>query len=199
MPVHWWKAHWPGVAHVHQSLHLCSQRSHIVFFQPTYIFILYNFVAMAHAQRSYPSRDQAADNADSPDSTTLPPFRKLSSLLPKPTRGLSLPALTDIISFDERAGAPARNHSLPNPPEFFIPGVSVPYLDDRPLKQYFIEGKSYIMQKPENENHNEYIRTTVGGRRLKYELQVIQNPKKARACGNGPKGMEAIHIYVYID
>ena len=31
---------------------------------------------------------------------------------------------------------------------------------------------------------------TKGGRHLWYELEVIQQPERARACGSGPKCME---------
>jgi len=33
------------------------------------------------------------------------------------------------------------------------------------------------------------IRTTKGGRRLQYELYVLQQPERARACGSGAKCM----------
>ncbi|RMD40849.1 hypothetical protein DV735_g4261, partial [Chaetothyriales sp. CBS 134920] len=39
------------------------------------------------------------------------------------------------------------------------------------------------MQKPDNEGTNEYLRDTVDNRRLKYVLNILQQPQKARACG----------------
>ena len=38
-----------------------------------------------------------------------------------------------------------------------------------------------------NETNNSIKRTTVGGRQLTYELNVIQQPERARACGSGAK------------
>lgn len=32
-----------------------------------------------------------------------------------------------------------------------------------------------------------FTRTTRDGRRLHYELKVLQQPERARACGSGPK------------
>ena len=39
----------------------------------------------------------------------------------------------------------------------------------------------------ENETTSHIIRQTVGGRKLRYELNVLQQPKQARACGQGAK------------
>ena len=33
-------------------------------------------------------------------------------------------------------------------------------------------------------------RRTVDGRRLTYQLHVLQQPERARACGNGAKGQQ---------
>jgi hypothetical protein len=52
---------------------------------------------------------------------------------------------------------------------------------------YKILEEKYIMEKPLNETLVAYDRETIGGRRLGYKLDVIQEPKKARACGNGPR------------
>ncbi len=35
-------------------------------------------------------------------------------------------------------------------------------------------------------------RITKGGRHLWYELEVIQQPERARACGSGPKCMKPL-------
>lgn len=38
-----------------------------------------------------------------------------------------------------------------------------------------------------NETENSISRTTADGRHLTYELKVIQQPERARACGSGAK------------
>jgi hypothetical protein len=38
-----------------------------------------------------------------------------------------------------------------------------------------------------NETKNTTHRTTKDGRRIRYDLQVIQQPERARACGSGAK------------
>ena len=40
-------------------------------------------------------------------------------------------------------------------------------------------------------------RTTREGRRLRYELQVIQQPERARACGSGQKCKISLRILDY--
>ncbi|RMZ80279.1 hypothetical protein DV738_g2841, partial [Chaetothyriales sp. CBS 135597] len=123
--------------------------------------------------------------------TALSPTRKLSAIAPKQTRSYSLPALTDIVPLGEGEDSPerVRHGSYPGaaPPRFFIPGVTTAFIDGLPVQSYVIVGKPYTMQKPDNEGTNECIRITVDNRRLKYVLNVLQQPQKARACGNGPR------------
>ena len=59
--------------------------------------------------------------------------------------------------------------------------------EGKPVESYEICNRIFVMEKPENETRTTFTRATVGGRRLKYVLDVIQQPKKARACGNGPR------------
>lgn len=61
------------------------------------------------------------------------------------------------------------------------------YLDGLPLKEYKIGDKTYTMQRPENEERNSIQRTTIDNRTLQYDLTIIQQPAKARACGAGPR------------
>jgi hypothetical protein len=79
---------------------------------------------------------------------------------------------------------PASTSSVP---EFFIPGVSVIYIDDQPIRTYVVGGIKYNMAQPPNETMSEFSRYTVDGRRLTYRLNVVQQPEKARACGSGPR------------
>lgn len=102
---------------------------------------------------------------------------------------LSLPALKEIVGQEYHAPRPI----LPQPtsaqkvPEFFIPGISVLYLDDLPIKTYRIGNAIYNMQQPPNETRSEHTRHTMDGRRITYSLEVVQQPEKARACGSGPR------------
>jgi hypothetical protein len=137
---------------------------------------------------------QPADNTNS-RGPQLPPVRKLSSIAPKP-QGLSLPALTDIIPFQGPRPVSSRNGSVSGiPAPLFIPGVTELTVDDQPLKTYGICGKTYTMQKPQNEIESEFIRKTVDNRTLKYVLNVIQEPARARACGNGPRGKGSALVF----
>lgn len=75
--------------------------------------------------------------------------------------------------------------SLPLP--LWVPGQSeILFLGQR-AAFYWIEEKKFMMLKVENETISEVVRTTVGGRQLRYVLHVIQEPAKARACGSGPR------------
>lgn len=63
------------------------------------------------------------------------------------------------------------------------------YLDGLALKEYQINGVPYTMQRPENEERNVILRKTIDNRTLQYDLTIIQQPAKARACGAGPRCM----------
>jgi hypothetical protein len=52
---------------------------------------------------------------------------------------------------------------------------------------YNIGGNYYAMTQPRNENEAWCDRQTCGGRLLRYHLHVLQQPKRARACGAGTK------------
>ena len=60
-------------------------------------------------------------------------------------------------------------------------------LDGKALREYIIDGVSYTMQEGRNENVARVERFTADKRRLLYELNVIQQPIRARACGSGPR------------
>ena len=62
------------------------------------------------------------------------------------------------------------------------------YLSGQELSLYNSLGQLFRMQKPENENHSEIRRVTTGGQHLCYQLQIAQQPERARACGAGPRG-----------
>ena len=71
------------------------------------------------------------------------------------------------------------------------------YLDGLPLKEYQICGTSFVMQRPENEERNVILRKTIDSRTLQYDLTIIQQPAKARACGAGPRCTYS-HPFLYI-
>jgi hypothetical protein len=79
-------------------------------------------------------------------------------------------------------------------PELFVPGHTVVYLDDLPVLTYTVGGLRYNMVQPKNETKSEFSRKTVDGRILTYELEVVQQPEKARACGSGQKCEFCLHI-----
>lgn len=64
-------------------------------------------------------------------------------------------------------------------------------IDGQPLQEYKLKhGKrlaSFIMQTPAHERGVTTTRETIGGRTITYRLEVAQDPKQARACGNGIK------------
>ncbi|RMZ78918.1 hypothetical protein DV737_g3676, partial [Chaetothyriales sp. CBS 132003] len=144
---------------------------------------------MADAEPPAPADKPTTNNGDSFERPALSPVRKLSAIAPKQTRAYSLPALTDIVPLEEASPERVRHGSFPGaaPPRFFIPGVTTAFIDGLPVQSYLIVGKPYTMQRPDNEGTNESTRLTVDNRHLKYVLNVLQQPQKARACGNGPR------------
>ena len=120
------------------------------------------------------------------ESTRRPP----STLLPKPD--LTLPNLGDIVPF-QPAGQPQAPNQAASLPALYVPGVTELLFDGKPVAQYNICGKCYTMERPANENTNSMTRVTVGGRKLKYTLTVIQEPARARACGAGPRCMSSAY------
>ena len=115
------------------------------------------------------------------------PRRRSSTILPKPD--FRLPNLGDVVPF-HLAGAQSHASNQPfSIPALIVPGVTEVLLDGKPVGQYKICGKCYTMEKPANESRSSMQRVTVGGRRLKYTLEVIQEPARARACGAGPRCM----------
>jgi hypothetical protein len=68
----------------------------------------------------------------------------------------------------------------------YVPGSQIEFAG-KPVAYYGICGSTYIMQRAEFETTNQVVRTTASGRRLRYKLNVMQEPAKARACGSGPR------------
>ena len=121
----------------------------------------------------------ASDNMDSETR------RRPSQLLPKPD--ITLPNLVDSVPF-HTGGAQSQTPNQPaGIPALFVPGVTEVLYNGNPLVQYKICGQVYTMEKPANESRSEMRRCTLGGRKLKYLLDVIQEPARARACGAGPR------------
>ncbi|OAP65721.1 hypothetical protein AYL99_01693 [Fonsecaea erecta] len=100
-----------------------------------------------------------------------------------------LPALKDCLGHDFDINTLRRLLPQPRPfiPGLFVPGLSVLYLDGLPIRTYNICGISYNMQQPSNETKSSVTRYTIDRRRIRYSLEVVQQPEKARACGSGPR------------
>jgi hypothetical protein len=113
------------------------------------------------------------------------PRRRSSTLLPKPD--LNLPNLGDIIPLQPGGAHPRAATQAASLPALFVPGVTEVLFDGKPIQTYDICGKIYTMEKPNNESVNTMTRLTVGGRKLRYTLSIIQEPARARACGAGPR------------
>lgn len=121
--------------------------------------------------------------------SSLPQLRSTASKAAQPDGGRDLPGLREIVG----AAYSSQRPLLPQPPptvgvpDFFIPGVSILYLDGAPIKTYSIGGSKYNMTQPPNETKSEHSRYTIDLRRITYSLEVVQQPEKARACGSGPR------------
>lgn len=102
---------------------------------------------------------------------------KLRPLLPKhfdDTR-IELPHLREFLK--DALNPPSRSLSVPTL-----------LVDGRPLKVYEICGKKYIMQiKEKSDPVQVWKRVTQDGRELTYRLEMCQQPRQARACGNGAR------------
>ncbi|KAK5252379.1 hypothetical protein LTR67_002206 [Exophiala xenobiotica] len=116
---------------------------------------------------------------------------------PAPTKSESggsrlLPSLKDTVGSAYSAQRPLQPQPEPSNlvPELFVPGHTVVYLDDLPVLTYTVGGLRYNMVQPKNETKSEFSRKTVDGRILTYELEVVQQPEKARACGSGQKSTQ---------
>lgn len=124
-------------------------------------------------------------NTDMADSEA--PRRKSSTLLPKPD--FNLPHIGSIVP-ETAIPSPADRRASdkrPSVPQLFVPGASDITIDGNPIENYLICGKTYNMEKPSNEERIVFSRDTVDGRKLRYDLSVIQGPARARACGAGPR------------
>lgn len=100
---------------------------------------------------------------------------------------LRLPSLASAVPIEPRPLVAYPDPDLSKPPAFYVPGVTQCLWEGNPVACYDICDKKFIMLKVENETLCEFVRTTVGGRNLRYRLHVIQEPAKARACGSGPR------------
>lgn len=73
-------------------------------------------------------------------------------------------------------------------------------LDGKELWVYQCPGGRYVMQRPQNETVSCERRISADGNQLRYELEVCQQPDRARACGSGskcefPSGVDQISSY----
>ncbi|KAK5095270.1 hypothetical protein LTS08_008169 [Lithohypha guttulata] len=109
-------------------------------------------------------------------------------IAPKSKSNDKLPSLEELGLSDELL-ASARG-VCPSPAENV--GTQDLVLNDKVLREYKLQygkgWKLFVMQAPpRNEKRAIFTRRTIGGRDLVYRLDVAQEPKQARACGNGNK------------
>lgn len=111
---------------------------------------------------------------------------------------ISLPPITEgfpQISADKKSPeSPTLCRKRPKlllPTQQHIPADAVVKFDGEVLKTYYIDGVPYTMQEARNETVARAERATVDKRRITYELVVIQQPVRARACGSGPRCMQS--------
>ena len=101
----------------------------------------------------------------------------------------SLPSIAE--GFPQIKDSPPRPQSRTlkavAPKGFYPPDNTIIKLDGRALREYIIDGVSFTMQEGRNETVARVERFTADKRRLLYELNVIQQPIRARACGSGPR------------
>lgn len=83
-------------------------------------------------------------------------------------------------------------------PPLDFDGTQEIYLDGLLLKEYKICDKVYTMQRPENEERSTRQRKTIDDRTLQYDLNIIQQPAKARACGAGPRCQYLRRLFLHI-
>lgn len=105
-------------------------------------------------------------------------------IAPRPRNGSNgeqLPSLQDLQLLKEGRGV------CPSP-EPLAEDIHLVY-EGRPLNDYKINGKTFVMQQVQHEGRWLHHRTTSGNRNLTYDLEVAQGPQRARACGNGQKCM----------
>lgn len=103
------------------------------------------------------------------------PRHQLPPLAPRPARHTicgRLPSFSNLVKDRQRLSLPDLN-------------TCAIFRDN--LKQYEIDGKPFVMAAVAHESKSSYQRVTAEGRRLTYQLEVVQAPARARACGNGPR------------
>lgn len=130
-----------------------------------------------------PPGDGEANNDESPIAVPEPAHVQETG------RKGRLPSISAAIDQVDIEAVPKR--SVPKPlrplPPLKVPGTTPATFQGKPLRTYNINNENFVMEIPDNEGRTEFLRKTIGGRVLRYELNIIQEPRKARACGNGPR------------
>lgn len=93
-----------------------------------------------------------------------------------------LPSLADLQLLKEGRGV-----RPPAPPSEAESDDAEFVFGGRVYREYWVEGKDYVMPEVSHEREWLHSRTTSGNRRLTYHLEVAQGPQRARACGSGMK------------
>lgn len=134
-------------------------------------------------RHSLPCTENELRNARATADQVFDSSLRLRPLLPKQldATGVELPSIRQLF-----------NDSL-NPRSASLPTT----FEGLPLKIYEICGKKYMMQVPErSEPVQTYTRMTQDGRELTYRLEMCQQPRQARACGNGARCELTTTLYV---
>ena len=125
-----------------------------------------------------------------------PPLRTPAFIAPRPPEDPGADTLPNLGALFPGVDLNLQSHDKPHdkstqpnrPPPLVVPGTEIRfYLDDLPVVQYDICGRPFQMTQGVNELKNRYERETVSGRHLRYDIEVVQQPQKARACGAGPR------------
>lgn len=116
------------------------------------------------------------------------------------TNRISLPPIAE--AFPEITQPPPKLAPRRKPPrllpsEKHFPSDAVVKVDGQVLKTYYIDGIPYTMQESRNETVATAERWTPDKRRISYELVVIQQPVRARACGSGPRCTKLFPLVQY--
>jgi hypothetical protein len=139
-----------------------------------------------------PDAVQSEDEASKAQDDTA---NEKTSIQPLVTRHKSKSPLRASARPKPKALEPRLDHRKPTllptpsllPTGLFIPGACKIKFNGKSAQIYKVNNVQVMMLTSDNETCAEYRRTTVGGRRLRYRLHVMQEPAKARACGSGPR------------
>lgn len=130
-------------------------------------------------------------NADNGSKEQIPPRRRFSEIRPRPI-DISIPNfgsrdLQTVAAYPQQIGLRPDQGQHGTIPPLFMPGNTQIFYEGKLLKQYPILDKVYNMVEVENEEVVSMTRLMCNGRKVRYDLKVLQHPERARACGAGAR------------